>query len=454
MLVKGYKTSNTNRAVLYVKGEYAFKSYYYDTPQEIPDPVLRSEHNSFIKFQSYSPGSVTVDWGDGTKDTYQLQTNGGGYYQIGWRSQEVDYYKNPTTTDKGWGFGRDAETGEWIIPQPNHKFVDGSTEERTITFTFTMENVYYFRTDTIVMYGFPILELSNLKSLTMSTSRYIKEIPFVRLSKIKNLETLSLKSLGDRYLTIPQSIFDMKQLKSLNISSIFDLSNIESTNLRRISELKSLVSFDCQNNRLPKYIKEFNDLPNLTTLKITNASGGIDGVPSFDEVTEINQNMTSFYVLDAGFTGAGQRTTWLEEQLSGKGLQNLTTWSVIYQNNITLNLPEYLKEMNSLSTLSIYNSLKSQDRADTFVNNFYEYMTGWSEVTMTNKLVNGKRNQFYGLHVIMYVKTYPYDYRPSGTFQAPDGFVKGVNNGNPTTPMEKIYVMQNNYAHTWTVKPA
>ena len=81
-------------------------------------------------------------------------------------------------------------------------------------------------------------------------------------------------------------------------------------------------------------------------------------------------------------------------------------------------------------------------------------MTNWEQVTMTSKLKNGKRNQFYGLSINMWSSGYPYDYRPSGTYQAPSGFVKGVNNGNPTTPMEKIYVMQNNYAHSWNIRPA
>ena len=43
--------------------------------------------------------------------------------------------------------------------------------------------------------------------------------------------------------------------------------------------------------------------------------------------------------------------------------------------------------------------------------------------------------------------------RPSGTEQAPEGFVKGSSNGSPATPMEKIYVLKNNYAQRWTIKP-
>lgn len=30
---------------------------------------------------------------------------------------------------------------------------------------------------------------------------------------------------------------------------------------------------------------------------------------------------------------------------------------------------------------------------------------------------------------------------------------KDTNNGSPATPMEKIYVLKNNYAQRWTIKP-
>ena len=73
---------------------------------------------------------------------------------------------------------------------------------------------------------------------------------------------------------------------------------------------------------------------------------------------------------------------------------------------------------------------------------------------MASVAKDGERNQFYGLAVSMYGSQYPYEnQRPSGTEQAPEGFVKGSSNGFPATPMEKIYVLKNNYAQRWTIKP-
>lgn len=113
MLTRTYKTDNTNRVVLYMKGEYAFKSLYFSNPQQIPAPTTGSDHNSTIRFQSSSPGSVTVDWDDGNVETFQMQNNGSSYI-IGWRCLDVDYYKNPSSTGGGWGWGIDQGTGQYI----------------------------------------------------------------------------------------------------------------------------------------------------------------------------------------------------------------------------------------------------------------------------------------------------------------------------------------------------
>lgn len=453
MLTRNYKISDINRVVLYMQGEYALNSIYYSTHQQLPNPVLSSDWNSSIFFYSHDDGKVVVDWDDGNVETFDLQYNG-NYYVIGWRSQDVDYRKNPASTGGGWGLGIDQKTKEYIRPKPNHRYTDGSTRERHITFTFNCKEIYSFSSSTVKMWGFPILELPNLETLSLSYTSYIHEIPFVRLSKIKKLTSLNLTSLGSRMQYIPDSILSMTRLKSLAISGIFDLSNPDSSNFRKINQLVNLESLTAWVCNIQTYIKELNDLPKLKTLIISNANAGKDGIPKLNEVSQINQNLTSFNVIGAGYSGGGVRTSWLEEELSGKGLQNIRELNIEYQNKLTLTLPEYLKEMNALTSVYGLNTFMSQTRADTFVNNMYAYITGWNQTTMTNKLVNGKRNQFYGLSVTMYAASYPNDYRPSGILQAPSGFVKGSSNGNPTTPMEKIYVLQQNYAQRWTVKPS
>lgn len=111
--------------------------------------------------------------------------------------------------------------------------------------------------------------------------------------------------------------------------------------------------------------------------------------------------------------------------------------------------------MRSITRFGMNCSTHSQKRSDDFVNSFYDLVVGWDQITMTSVAKDGKRNQFYGLSVSMYDSIYPDEnQRPTGQEQAPEGFVKGQSNGSPATPMEKIYVLKNNYAQKWTIKPA
>lgn len=239
MLTRTYKIDNTNRVVLYMKGEYAFKSLYFSNPQQIPAPTTGSDHNSTIRFQSSSPGSVTVDWDDGNVETFQMQNNGSSYI-IGWRCLDADYYKNPSSTGGGWGWGIDQGTGQYIKPLPNHHYTDGETRERHIIITFTCEDVYYFNSETVTMWSFPILELPALQTLAISYTSYINEIPFVRISKVKNLTSLNFTSLGNKLQFIPDSLFEMTGLTSLAISGVFNLSDPDASNFRNIKKLKKI----------------------------------------------------------------------------------------------------------------------------------------------------------------------------------------------------------------------
>lgn len=451
-LISTAKVNEINQIIFFQKGEYAFMNYYVSTPDGIPDPIYGSDINSYIRFISKSPCNITVDWDDGTIETFEMQYNG-SVYNAGWRSLTVDYYKNPDSTGGGWNWGINQTTKEYIKPYPNHHYTDGDNEKiRHIKMIFSSPDVYYLQTSTIAMWEFPIIELYNLEQLFLSYTKYIKEIPFLRISKLKNLKQLSLTSLGLRLEVIPESIFTMTNLTSLNVSNIFNLSNIQSSNFRKISALKNLSSLTLTSCYINSYIKEFNDLPKLSALDISNANRGIDGIPSFSEVDKINPRIRIFNVLGAEFSGGGQRTSWMNEEFSGKGLENITYFPVNHQNKISIVPPEYLKEMNALKELSLSQSLRSQERADGWVNNLYDYIIQWEEITMSNTLKNGKRNQFYGL--TLYAGSATGDnYRPSGQYQAPQGFILGSNNGNPQTPMEKIYVLEQNYKQKWQIKP-
>ena len=78
---------------------------------------------------------------------------------------------------------------------------------------------------------------------------------------------------------------------------------------------------------------------------------------------------------------------------------------------------------------------------------------GFDYLTMSSSASDGKRNQFYGLYLLMYSASSPSDKRPSGVLRAPSGFIKGQSNGSPSTPMEMVYVLMNNYGWRFSMAP-
>lgn len=451
--IKRIPSPDTNRTTIFTTFNYAFQNYYSNDFNYIPNPIISSDYNCYISFYSKTPGNVTVDWGDGNVETFKMCKVNNSSYIAAWRTLNIDYRKNPTSVGGGWGLGIDQETGEYIKPYPNHYYADNDINQvRNIIMQFTCD-IVNANFNTTVHHSFPILEMTTLESLYLSDNKYIMEIPYSRITKLKNLKTLLFNRLGGTLEYIPDAIFDMTGLTSLTLSGIVNLTNIDSSNIRKINNLKNLVSLSLSTTWLTQYIKEFNDLPKLVSLDIApNYLPDIN--PMFDEVTQINQNLTYLNYMGSGWIVGRNRTNWAE-QISGKGIDNLQTLDVSYAPLLTLTLPNYIKnEMRSLSSFNFVYNTPTVLRADTFVNNFYSYVTGWTQMTMESTAKDGKRNQFYGLYVNMWGALEPTNNsRPSGIEQAPSGFIKSVNNGNPTTPMEKIYVLKNNYGQAWNVKP-
>ena len=131
-----------------------------------------------------------------------------------------------------------------------------------------------------------ILELKNLKKLIISGNS-ISQLP--DLSSLSNLEYLDCNS--NRLLEIPESVFSLSKLKTLdfgynhNIKSISDkihqLQDLESLSLEvndieflppKFSQLKNLLLLNISGNPLKNHLEIIAKLPKLTSLKISQNS--------------------------------------------------------------------------------------------------------------------------------------------------------------------------------------
>lgn len=449
--------ASSNKFVWFTTWDRALKNFYSEDYNYVPRPIIGNEYNTNVEFRSRKPGMANVDWGDGVKEQYPMtKVQGQNDYRIIFRSLAVQYRKNPDTT---WWFRK--EDGSQYVPVDNHAYADGRKDvQRAVSIDFTCD-IYYAGISVCRMTSFPIVDIPDLETLIVSHTMHVNDgIPVDKLSRSKKLTYIELQNVGQRMTEMPEAITNKTEVYHLNMFNMLDLRDIEASGIRNIKNMKKIENLNLSSCYLDRYIKEFNDLPKLKTLNMTPAPSGmwnyldLNTIPSF-EVDKINPMITTFDFLQ-DWMASERRTGWNDDNMSGRGLEYLTSFSASHCNSIRMDkLPDYIYEMRAITWFVVNNSTHIQKRSDDFVDSFYKLVTEWDQITMTSVANDGKRNQFYGLSVSIYSATFPTEnQRPSGTEQAPEGFVKGSSNGSPATPMEKIYVLKNNYAQRWTIKPA
>lgn len=427
--------------VTFIVNEDRFPCYDGKGADYIPDPIISADaFNRSLRFSANNPGFVDVDWGDGTKDQYPLVKISDGSYRIVFRSLDIEYKKNPDDTT--WWYRK--EDGSQYIPVPPHKYSDIRRREVTMRFSNVIDGE--FNMDGIVLHEFPVVNLPDITYLAMVRSVLKNgDIPYDRISKSVNLRNIQMGSfyhpgVWDNW---PEGFLNMKNLRYFACSGIFNFADNPDSNWRRFSEWKNLTNFNFNWCNIPSYDPAFNSIP-ATDINIISDRNNI---PVFDEVDKVGDNklVVKFMAKDS---------SWKQDLVGGKLNKIQETYCRSYTVPVD-DLPDWLYEVREFRKWDLSSSfISTQERADKFVDAFYDKMMSWEYITMSQVASDGNRNQFYKLILSLYEASAPSNKRPSGVYQAPEGFVKGASNGNPTTPMEKVYVLTNNYGQTWILAPA
>lgn len=429
--------------VTFIVNEDRFPCYDGKGADYIPDPIISADaFNRSLRFSTRKPGFVDVDWGDGTKDQYLLVKISDGSYRIVFRSLDIEYKKNPD--DTVWWYKK--EDGSQYIPVPPHKYSDIRRREVTMRFSNVIDGD--FNMDGIVLHEFPITNLPDITYFAMVRSVLKNgDIPYDRISKSVNLRNIQMGSFSHSgvWSNWPEGFLNMKNLRYFGCNNVFNFGDDPDSNWRRFSEWKNLTEFNFNWCNIPSYDPAFNSIPAVGINIISDRNN----ISVFDEVDKVGDDKASVYFM-------GNGSSWKQDLVGGK----LNKIQRAYCSSSTVpvdDLPDYLYEIREFRVWNLRDGgrfINTQERADTFVNTFYDKMMSWDYITMSQTASDGNRNQFYKLTLDLYAAVAPTNKRPSGVYQAPDGFVKGVSNGNPTTPMEKVYVLTNNYGQTWILAPA
>lgn len=454
------KDTNNGSITFFTKGKHAFRGVNRDdTTDDVPDPILDgNNYNESIQFYSKTPGMCEVDWGDGNKEQFPFVKDRSesiyGRYRLMFRRRDISYRKNPDSHP--WWFYKDD--GSEYIPVPNHTYDDGMDKERVISMSFT-NDVTMMGSYRIMMVGFPILDMPSLINITISIpgDRTITDIPKDRIMRSVNIERITLSEFGvDTLTSIPEDWNRLTKLKSLDLSMSIDFSDTEASNIRKFPSIwPNLEILNLSGGRVRVYPREWLSFSKLRELHISPGvampSFDPNTCPAMDEVDRINSSLRFFSHINKWY---GSVVSW-HPYMSGKGLENIESLdaSHSYSNIDVSNLPDYIYEMRSMNSFYMYLSLLTQSRCDTFISTLYEKVMGFDYLTMSSSASDGKRNQFYGLYLSMYLVSNTNDKRPSGVLQAPSGFIKGQSNGSPSTPMEMVYVLMNNYGWRFSMAP-
>lgn len=454
------KDTNKGSITFFTKGKYAFRGVNRnDTTDDVPDPILDgNNYNETIGFYSNAPGMCEVDWGDGNKEQFPFVKDRSesiyGRYRLMFRRRDISYRKNPDSHP--WWFYK--EDGSEYIPAPNHAYDDGMDKERVISMSFT-NDVTKMESYRIMMVGFPILDMPSLINIIISIpgDRTITDIPKDRIMRSVNIERITLSEFGVGTLTsIPEDWNRLTKLKGLNLSNSIDFSDTEASNIRKFPSMwPNLEILHLAGGRVRVYPREWLSFSKLRELYISPGvampSFDPNTCPAMDEVDRINSSLKIFSHINRWY---GSVVSW-HPYMSGKGLENIESLDASHSfSNIDVsNLPDYIYEMRSMNSFYMHLCVSTQSRCDTFISTLYDKVMGFNYLTMSSSASDGERNQFYGLYLTMYSASSPVDKRPSGVLQAPSGFIKGQSNGSPSTPMEMVYVLMNNYRWRFNMAP-
>ena len=243
--------------------------------------------------------------------------------------------------------------------------------------------------------------------------------------------------------SLPEWIYN-SLIKEINLGDEFDF-NLppNESKLDSMVNNTSLVILRLRNVYNESIPSNFVNISTLRTLSM--------GRGKYTKLPTNVSNLTQLTALLVSQSVDGHTTSI---QNWGDGIGNLVNLTSLYYHgatSITSDLPLGLGNCWKIKTIYAQRNFQrvggssdpvvAQYHTDRHIDQYYDCVNinGDNVVTTNNKFRN----------VLFEFGEYP-DKRPSGMYQQPSGFVLGSNNGTPTTPMEKIWVLVNQYK--WKIR--
>ncbi len=247
---------------------------------------------------------------------------------------------------------------------------------------------------------------------------------------------------------IPEFI-GKSSITDLRLGSGFNLRNTNSTNIDILKNVKNLtyLSFGSGTN-LDDVGYEMRNYPNLRYLNIggqqTYFTQMTENLNQCRQLTHLAFGYVSHHLF--GITESGAASLMTSWGVGFYGMSNLIYLSFANCPGVQTTIPLGLEDLVNVKTLIYNSSLDSSNgsnRGDSLVESYYNFVIENASMSLGNTKFRQIRLEMYGSLDIGVM------YSPSGTYQAPEGYVQGESNGTPASPMEMMYVLVKQYR--WTI---
>ena len=327
-----------------------------------------------------------------------------------------------------------------------YTYPDGLAQNRYVSISFNRSKITVLKLESIrLQTGNLLFEITKYPNLKVFSIVQVYRIVNLNLegsfasSMVQEIQiNNAFISSSPYYNSIPSSFFLMP-LKTLSVGSIGMGGSFVSSKLDQIYLLAATLNYlkiqgtPITDNHfgMGSLPANFNLLVNLTRFELLSTSHTI--------IPDVLNNIPSINNLFVGYTSL--LTSWGDIS----SLINLKVLTINNSPNLSVTLPAYFSNFVNLKSMQAQACFKTQLRVDTWVDNWYTFITTNAAMTGANTL------PFRGMnHNIAIATIGDGTASPAGTYQQPTGYVAGSNNGTPASPKEKIWVMVNQYGHNWT----
>lgn len=430
---------------------YGDKVIVYST---IPTPLSLETSDSdrfpsypsaeFLQYEFHRPTTVSADFGDGIINTYSSSIEYGSHYL---QFSSYDEIQLPPA----------VHIRQYIYP-------DGLTIPRVIKIIVNapsnVKGIIYNLGQSSNTLDLNLIQFSKMQSFTVF-NRQLSGYDALGLAAIKTMQSFSSPEdqysgiiplpicfASFRYFAYFSTILASHDFATSNLDKLIYMPNLTSLQLGAISD-----NMGGTGKALPD---NFADLK-LTTLSISDFYVPANGIrmqsvpPQIEAITTLTTlNLQAVYLTTWGNLSALTSLQSLSYNCGVPGSQDHVTGDVYF----TTDIPKWIGDITTLKAVSLNGvwqfAPNPQVSIDTFVNNWYDMVTSIATIDSSNSnkrdmvIQISPSNGAFGVDNSTPI--------PSGTYQQPSGYIQGSNNGSPSSPLEKIWVMVNQYTHSWAYK--